>query len=49
MQGQWVYRNIQVHDKLKSMLCIEEKEHILWEIEIKMALGFDGFWTWINH
>ncbi len=28
---------------MKGTLCIEEKERLLKEIEIKMALGFDRF------
>lgn len=43
VHGQWVYRNIQVHDKQQGVLRTEEKEHLLREIEIEMALGFHGF------
>jgi hypothetical protein len=43
VHGQWVYRKIQVHDKMKVALRTEEKEHLLKEIEIKMVMGFDGF------
>jgi hypothetical protein len=43
VHGQWVYRNIQVHDEQQGVLRTEEKEHLLREIEIEMALGFHGF------
>ncbi len=46
--GQWVYRNIQVHDDSKGLIWMSKKELIQWEIEIEMALGFDGFWRWIG-
>jgi hypothetical protein len=45
VHGQWVYHNIQVHAKMKSTLCTEDKGHLLREIEIEMALGFDGFFN----
>ncbi len=43
VHGQWVYHIIQVHTKMKSTLCTEEKRRLLREIEIEMALGFDEF------
>ncbi len=42
VHGQWVYRNIEVHNEMKGMLCTAEKEHLLKEIEIEMTLGLMG-------
>jgi hypothetical protein len=41
--GQWVYRNIQVHDETSGALRTAQKEQLLQEIEAEMELGFDGF------
>ena len=41
--GQWVYRNIQVHDEMCGALRTAQKEQLLQEIEEEMDLGFDGF------
>jgi hypothetical protein len=41
--GQWVYRNIQVHDEMRGSIRTAEKEKLLREIEEELALGFDGF------
>ncbi len=41
--GQWLYRNIQVHDKVTGTLATIEKEKIQTEIEDQQAIGFDGF------
>ena len=41
--GQWVYRNIQVHDESCGMIRTQEKEQIQADIEEQMELGFDGF------
>jgi len=41
--GQWLYRNIQVHDKVSGILATIEKEKIQTEIEEQQAIGFDGF------
>jgi hypothetical protein len=38
-----VYQNIQVHDESKVTLGRAEKEFLQHEIELKMALDFDGF------
>lgn len=43
VHGQWVYQNIQIHDEQQGVLQTREKEHLQREIEIEMALGFDGF------
>ena len=41
--GQWVYRNIQVHDEVKGTLRTAQKEQLLQDIEAEMELGFEGF------
>ncbi len=41
--GQWMYRNIQVHDELQGTLQMREKELLQREIEVEMELGFEGF------
>ena len=40
--GQWLYRNIQVHDKVAGTLATLRKEEIQMEIEEQQALGSDG-------
>ena len=40
--GQWLYRNIQVHDKVAGTLATLRKEEIQMEIEEQQALGTDG-------
>ena len=40
---QWVYRNIQVHDKKNETLHTAQKEQLLLDIETEMELGFNGF------
>ena len=41
--GQWVYRNIQVHDEVCGVIRTQEKEQIQADIEEQMELGFDSF------
>ncbi len=41
--GQWIYRNIQVHDEHQGMLRTREKEELQWQIEEELELGFDAF------
>jgi hypothetical protein len=41
--GQWVYRNVKVHDEQQGALRTQEKERLQREIEEEMALGFEGF------
>ena len=41
--GQWVYRNIQVHDEVCGTLRTREKEQLQADIEEQMELGFEGF------
>ena len=40
--GQWLYQNIQVHDKVAGTLATLRKEDIQMEIEEQQALGLDG-------
>jgi hypothetical protein len=40
--GQWLYHNIQVHDKVSDMLATLRKEEIQMEIEEQQALGLEG-------
>ncbi len=39
--GQWLYPNIQVHNKVSGMLAIR-KEEIQMEIEEQQVLGLEG-------
>ncbi len=41
--GQWVYRNVQVHDYQQGMLRTQEKERLQREIQEEIDLGFEGF------
>jgi hypothetical protein len=41
--GQWIYRNIQVHDETQGTLRMREKELLQQEIEVEMELGFECF------
>ncbi len=41
--GQWIYRNIQVHDETQGTLQTREKELLQREMEVEMELGFKGF------
>jgi hypothetical protein len=40
--GQWLYRNIQVHDKRSGLLATNRKEEIQAEIEAQQEIGFNG-------
>ena len=40
--GQWLYRNVQVHDKVSGELASLWKEEIQMEIEIQQELGEEG-------
>jgi len=42
MHGQWLYRNVQVHDKVAGTLTTLRKEEIEMEIEEQQALGTAG-------
>jgi hypothetical protein len=41
--GQWIYRNIQVHDRVTGLLATTRKEEIQMEIEAQQEIGFEGF------
>jgi hypothetical protein len=41
--GQWIYRNIQVHDEQQGTIRTQEKEAMQREIEEELMLGFNGF------
>ncbi len=40
--GQWIYRNIQIHDSVAGTQATLRKEAIQWEIESQMELGMAG-------
>ena len=40
--GQWLYRNIQVHDKISGTLVTLRKEELQLEIERQQELGTTG-------
>jgi hypothetical protein len=50
--SQWLYRNIQVHDKVSGMLATLRKEEIQMEIEEQQVMGSEGLQmkivTWGN-
>jgi hypothetical protein len=41
--GQWLYRNIQVHDKVTGLAATAHKEEIQKQIEAQQSIGYDGF------
>jgi hypothetical protein len=41
--GQWIYRNIQIHDLVAGTQVTLQKEALQWEIESQMELGMAGF------
>jgi hypothetical protein len=43
VHGQWLYRNIQVHDKATGLKATLHKEEIQNQIETQQAMGFEGF------
>jgi hypothetical protein len=40
--GQWIYRNIQIHDSVVETKATLQKEDIQWEIERQLELGMAG-------
>ncbi len=40
--GQWLYRNVQVHDRITGMLATQQKEELQMEIERQQELGTEG-------
>jgi len=43
VHGQWLYRNIQVRDKVTGLKATLHKEDIQNQIETQQAIGFEGF------
>ena len=41
--GQWLYSNIQVHNKVTGLAATMHKEEIQQQIEAQQAIGYDGF------
>jgi hypothetical protein len=41
--GQWIYRNVLVHDEQQGTLRTQEKEELQRQIELELELGFEGF------
>ena len=40
--GQWLYRNVQVHDRMTGTLATQRKEELQMEIERQRELGTEG-------
>ncbi len=40
--GQWLYRNVQVHDRISGTLATQQKEELQMEIECQQELGEEG-------
>ncbi len=40
--GQWLYRCVEVHDRVQGTLVTQCKEELQWEIEAQQDQGFDG-------
>ena len=40
--GQWLYRNVQVHDRITGTLATQQKEELQMEIEHQQELGAEG-------
>ncbi len=40
--GQWLYRNVQVHDQISGTLATQRKEELQMEIECQQELGMEG-------
>ena len=43
VHGQWLYRNIQVHEKITGLNATLREEDIQNQIETRQAMGFKGF------
>jgi hypothetical protein len=41
--GQWIYRNVLVHDEQQGTLRTQEKKELQRQIELELELGFEGF------
>jgi hypothetical protein len=42
MHGQWLYRNVQIHDTVTGMLATIHKEALMQEIKEQREMGTDG-------
>ncbi len=42
MHGQWLYQNVQVHDRITGTLATQRKEELQMEIERQQELGTEG-------
>ncbi len=42
MHGQWLYCNVQVHDRITGMLATQQKEELQMEIECQQEIGTEG-------
>ena len=40
--GQWLYRNVQIHDSVAGMLAMARKEELMRAIEEQREMGTDG-------
>jgi hypothetical protein len=40
--GQWLYRCIQIHDRIKGTQAMLQKEELQKEIEAQQEMGYDG-------
>jgi hypothetical protein len=40
--GQWLYRNVQVHNRIAGTLATQQKEELQMEIERQQELGMEG-------
>ena len=40
--GQWIYRNVQIHDDVAGMWATLRKEEVQWDIEEQMEMGTTG-------
>ena len=42
IHGQWINRNLTIHDKISGLISTKSKEQLLDEIDKQMELGGDG-------
>ena len=42
MHGQWLYGNVQVHDKITGTLATQQKEELQMKIEHQQEIGTEG-------
>jgi hypothetical protein len=41
--GQWIYRNLTMHDHVAGLMATQDKEHIQKEIQKQMDIGGKGW------